>query len=209
MFGNYFGGFGGFGGMMPSFGQGGGFLGNMYQQPQMMSGGYRPFMGNPFARGFQRSYMPQQQMMYSPYSMGGPMNYTGGGLERLQQTPEQIGETQQQDLMQQRFAEMQKQLAATKERVLPQTYTPPAPSLSSRDAGRPAVMPPSANFRAQPMSRYAPLPAAPMPMRGQAMIGNANPVAPPRQTLPAGLAGFSPGGAQFGQGFLGSRFGAF
>ena len=78
------------------------------------------------------------------------MNYTGGGLERLQQTPEQIGETQQQDLMQQRFAEMQKQLAATKERVLPQTYTPPAPSLSSRGAGRP-VMPPSANFRAQPM----------------------------------------------------------
>tara|TARA_Y100001937_G_C7073130_1_gene309319 strand:+ start:74 stop:556 length:483 start_codon:yes stop_codon:yes gene_type:complete len=143
MFGNYFGGFGG--GMMPSFRMGSGFFGNMYQQPQMMSMGYQPFMGNPYAQ--QRQMMQQQpqfsQMMYSPFG-GGPMNYSGG-FGRPIQSPQEIGEQKQQvDPMQQRFAEMQKQLAATKERVLPQTYTPPQPPTSSRGMGRPL---PSANFQ--------------------------------------------------------------
>ena len=204
--GGFGGGYGG-GGMMPSFGMGGGYFGNMYQQPQMMSMGYQPFMGNPYAQQrqmMQQRPQTQQRMMYSPFGMGGgrgPMNYAGG-FGRSIQSPQDFGESQQQaDPMQQRFAEMQKQLAATKERVLPQTYTPPQPPTSSRGMGRPTPMQqPSSREEMFQMARTNPQYAQNMDLNR--MFGNKE-----AGNIRANLGIGRP--AMPAMGFLSQRFGAF
>lgn len=216
---------------------GGGFFNQMYQQPQMMSQGYQPYMGNPFSRqqsfygggspfgGFFPQQMPQMSLpAYQPYStisqhtgLGtGAENASAGVAHLLNQqinanTPERMAkqvELDKNNIMSGRMNDIRKMLEQQR-------------GIKLEPASQPTTT--EQPNEAQQMRRYAPMPAlAPPPSSfasffgrggggGGAMQPQPQPLtaAPPKQTLPAGLANFSPGGAQLGKGFLASRFGGF
>jgi len=72
-FGNM-GGYGGRGGM-----QSGGFMSQLYNNPQIMSGGYQPQMGNPYAR---MGGMIQQRRQQSPQQMYGNRQFMNSMMQR-------------------------------------------------------------------------------------------------------------------------------